>query len=203
MLDVNLPKFLADDLPLFEGIISDLFPGVELPRRLRRAQAAIERDATRRDGLQLVPKLRRPRSSSSTRRCNVRHGVMVVGPTGGGKTCCHPRALALAHGASSSATATSRPRRLLQDVKTYILNPKSITMGELYGEFNAVTQEWTDGIARRSCAGRQRPADDYQWVVFDGPVDALWIENMNTVLDDNKMLCLSNGERSSCRRRCT
>ena len=71
-------------------------------------------------------------------------------------------------------------------------------MGELYGEFNALTQEWTDGIASsmiRTAVGLTGQSPDYQWVVFDGPVDALWIENMNTVLDDNKMLCLANSER--------
>ncbi len=67
-------------------------------------------------------------------------------------------------------------------VLSYTLNPKCVSMGELYGEYNALTSEWKDGLAStliRSAVTDATPVR--KWVVFDGPVDAMWIENMNTV----------------------
>lgn len=81
-------------------------------------------------------------------------------------------------------------------VKISPLNPKSLSLAELYGEFNISTNEWTDGVLssvmRIACSDASK---DQKWILFDGPVDTLWIESMNTVLDDNKVLTLINGER--------
>ena len=118
---------------------------------------------------------------------------MIVGPTGGGKTTCYK---VLAHAMSALRTEQKHADIRYQDTKFKVLNPKSISMGELYGEENIDTKEWTDGLASKII--REFTKDDKErrnWCVFDGPVDALWIENMNTVLDDNLTLCLANGER--------
>lgn len=122
---------------------------------------------------------------------------MIVGLTGAGKTSCYE---VLAESITTLRKEKNSPDQRYQPVKREVLNPKSISMGELYGEVNTISQEWRDGLASKIMREASlENKDDKTWVVFDGPVDALWIENMNTVLDDNMTLCLANGQRIKLR----
>ena len=79
-----------------------------------------------------------------------------------------------------------------------VINPKSVTLGRLYGEIDSISKDWNGGILsslfRDLTNNRIGQPADRKWMLLDGPVDPIWVENLNTVLDDNKKLCLSNGE---------
>eukprot|EP01107_Rhizomastix_libera_P011726 TRINITY_DN2935_c0_g1_i3.p1 TRINITY_DN2935_c0_g1~~TRINITY_DN2935_c0_g1_i3.p1 ORF type:complete len:3350 (-),score=861.62 TRINITY_DN2935_c0_g1_i3:62-10111(-) len=185
--DCNVPKFLADDLPLFYGIMSDLFPGKRKPKiDYGNLESEIIKQAEK-AGLQPVPHFI-TKCIQLYETTIVRHGLMLVGPTGGGKTQCY-RILA------SAMTSLNKKGDPYQAVKYSVMNPKSITMGQLYGEVHKTTAEWTEGVlAMLIREDAQDMSPKKKWTVFDGPVDAVWIENLNTVLDDNKKLCLTSGE---------
>eukprot|EP00929_Paragymnodinium_shiwhaense_P087552 TRINITY_DN476_c0_g8_i1.p1 TRINITY_DN476_c0_g8~~TRINITY_DN476_c0_g8_i1.p1 ORF type:complete len:2571 (-),score=771.76 TRINITY_DN476_c0_g8_i1:261-7973(-) len=189
--DVNVPKFLKDDLPLFENIISDLFPGVERPQIDYGSLEDSCKEASRKSGLQEIPYFINKQFELFD-MIQVRHGMMTVGPSGGGKTCC----LRALQAACTSLMDPKDQSSMYQKVHIHTLNPKAITQNQLYGSFDEVTREWSDGVAAELIrnAARDDINPDHHWVMFDGPVDALWIESMNTVLDDNKKLCLVSGE---------
>jgi dynein heavy chain, axonemal len=83
--DVNVPKFLAPDLPLFENIILDLFPGVERPKQEYGGLIDSIDKKCKEFNIQNVPNFN-IKIIQLYDTILVRHGLMIVGPTGGGKT---------------------------------------------------------------------------------------------------------------------
>jgi dynein heavy chain len=188
--DVNIPKFLAFDLPLFAGIISDLFPGKKRPTLDYGSLFGVMKNVLTKNGLQALPWFV-GKVIELYEMIVVRHGLMLVGPTGGGKSSN----LKVLKETLTQLKKFNIPGFAYENVIVYQLNPKSITMGQMYGEFDPNTHEWQDGIMSTMYRlASSSPTPERKWMLFDGPVDAIWIENMNTVLDDNKKLCLNSGE---------
>jgi dynein heavy chain, axonemal len=133
--DMNLPKFVFDDVPLFLGLISDLFPGMDCPRvRYPSFNDQVEAELME-AGYQVLtnPGDQVDKVIQLYETMMTRHTTMVVGQTGGGKSVILNT---LAKAQSKLGTLT----------KLFVLNPKAIRISELYGVLDPETREWTDGL---------------------------------------------------------
>jgi dynein heavy chain len=120
---------------------------------------------------------------------NTRHGNMLVGCSMSGKSTCWK----ILKNTMNNLNKTMPEK--FPSVKFEVLNPKSVDLKELFGYVDA-NLEWHEGVLS-SMMGRlcKEESLSQRWMILDGPVDTLWIESMNTVFDDNKVLKLLNGDR--------
>ncbi|XP_015187538.1 PREDICTED: dynein beta chain, ciliary-like [Polistes dominula] len=180
--DFNTPKVITDDIPVFMGLISDLFPALDVPR-LRDTDfeqiirgAAVDLKMQPEDGFIL-------KVVQLEELFNVRHSVFIVGLAGTGKTQVWKTLYKTYHN---------------QKLKPYYndLSPKAVTTDELFGTINPSTREWKDGLISMIMREQANMSGDGpKWIVFDGDIDPMWIESLNTVMDDNKVLTLASNER--------
>ncbi|MGH0148390.1 UNVERIFIED_CONTAM: hypothetical protein FKN15_039512 [Acipenser sinensis] len=202
--DFNLPKIVTDDVPIFMGLIGDLFPALNVPRKRDMEFEQMVRQSTLDLCLQ-------PEESFILKVVQleellaVRHSVFVVGNAGTGKS-------------EILKTLNKTYMNLKRKPVWNDLNPKAVITDELFGVIHPATREWKDGnivydrtavyklcsktvsvfAGLLSCLMREQANISHhgpKWIVLDGDIDPMWIESLNTVMDDNKVLTLASNER--------
>nr|CAD7413402.1 unnamed protein product [Timema cristinae] len=178
----TLSKLTFTDCAGFDGIVRDMFPGIPFTSSGYETLTAALKESYAEFGLLY--------NESQLRKCvelyeqlQQRMGVVIVGPSGSGKTTlCN--------------LLKSAMLRLGGQVKQHIINPKAMPRSQLLGHIDLDTRQWTDGVLTLSAQQvYSEPPEVHSWVVCDGDVDPEWIESLNSVLDDNRLLTLPSGWR--------
>ncbi|XP_047546080.1 cytoplasmic dynein 2 heavy chain 1-like [Vanessa atalanta] len=112
-----------------------------------------------------------------------RMGVAIVGPPGSGKSTIRQ---------ILKSALTQQGKNIVE----YVICPKAMSRSWLLGHIELDTRQWTDGvISTVALEVANQPEDVWSWVVCDGDIDPEWIEALNSVLDDNRLLTLPSGWR--------
>ncbi|TRY53342.1 Dynein heavy chain [Cryptosporidium tyzzeri] len=192
-----LPKLVSTDVPLLTTLFQGVFP--QVPFECLNDSLMVEQVKLicKRNSLEATSQwLDKTLQLFEIQKLN--HGIMLVGSTGTGKTTVRKTLLEAMDTIQGSKTIS------------YVIDPKTIDKESLFGKLNPVTLEWTDGVFTailrkiinssdnnndQTGSGGVGGINKKYWIIFDGDVDPEWAENLNSVLDDNKLLTLPNGER--------
>jgi len=189
---------VSDDIPLVTRIIDDFFPEVSKKEEINDFNKEFI------DSLSKVSRINdtnlTPGLSTKVQQLNeslkVRTGVMVIGKPGVGKTTCINLLLETLNDINYKKAEKTDCSGQETNISLHLIFPKSLSLGQLYGEELKETKEWRYGVisktVRRVLKGKE---NGNKWIVFDGPIDPKWVEYLNSALDDNRMLCLANAER--------
>ncbi|KAH8249647.1 hypothetical protein KR032_011100, partial [Drosophila birchii] len=176
----TMSKLAPQDVSRFEMLLRNVFPEIDsspapetlLHQSLASAFAHLGLCRSERQiekALQLHEQLQK------------RMGVVLVGPPGCGK---------------STVMALLRQALSGSQLRVHTISPKSMSRVQLLGRLDADTRQWQDGVLTHTAvAVNQEPAQVHSWIVCDGSIDPEWIEALNSVLDDNKLLTLPSGWR--------
>ena len=182
--DFNLSRLACSDLHIFLELIKDLFPGLdqdsmryhESAFQEKLIQACKNRTLDHSPGFVLKAEQLRDIVS-------VRSSAYLLGPPRCGKSAM----LSVMCEAQNAAG---------EHTFSVCMNPKAVSRNELFGHIQDGAK-WKDGIFTNEFRkfATNRKGHDHQFLILDGDIDSEWIESLNTVMDENKILTLASGER--------
>ena len=157
-----LPKLIGDDMAIFSEVLEEVFPGSEVSK--------MDDDKLRAAMLEECEKHGYDASEGFIQKMlqlnqvlGMRHGVMVMGPVGVGK--------------SAALEVLLKSMEKVDGTKgdMYVIDPKAIDKEKLYGSLDGTTLEWTDGVftslLRKIIDNQKGESERRHWIVFDGDVD--------------------------------
>ena len=179
--DFNIPKIVLEDVPIFLGLIADLFPKLEVARKrdlkleMEIKNSTLELNLQPEDNFIL-------KVVQLEELLQVRHCVFILGDAATGKS-------------KVWKTLFKAYQKMNRKCQFADLDPKAVTNDELFGYMNSSTREWRDGLFSTVMRDFANGNNDSKWILLDGDIDPMWIESLNTVMDDNKVLTLASNER--------
>ncbi|XP_054598719.1 cytoplasmic dynein 2 heavy chain 1 isoform X1 [Nothobranchius furzeri] len=178
----TMSKLTFADSSRFDALVRDVFSGVDFTDMedwiLMDALNQVFKEAQ----LELIPSQLK-KAMELNEQLRQRMGVVIVGPSGAGKSTLWRMLRA----------ALNRSGKV---VKQYTMNPKAMPRQQLLGHIDMDTREWADGVLTHSARSVVRePQEVNSWIVCDGDIDPEWVESLNSVLDDNRLLTMPSGER--------
>ncbi|XP_063840903.1 LOW QUALITY PROTEIN: cytoplasmic dynein 2 heavy chain 1-like [Scylla paramamosain] len=178
----TLSKLTFADSSRFDELVKDVFPDVKFRGVGYESLAELLHEAFKE--LSLIPNERQVKKCLELyEQLQQRMGVVVVGPSGSGKTTLWQ-------------TLRKALLKMSKTVKKYVMNPKAMPRQQLLGHIDHDTREWSDGVLTASARQVVRePPETTSWIICDGDIDPEWIESLNSVLDDNRLLTMPSGER--------
>ncbi|KAK3531386.1 hypothetical protein QTP70_018186, partial [Hemibagrus guttatus] len=178
----TLSKLTFSDSTRFDALLRDIFPAVDFNEVHYEELKAALLGAYEEAQLEIIPSQVR-KALELYEQMRQRMGVVMVGPSGCGKSTVW-RLLRAAL------------KRLGLTVQHHTVNPKALSRQQLLGHMDMDTREWSDGVI--TAASRhviREPQEVSSWIVCDGDIDPEWVESLNSVLDDNRLLTMPSGER--------
>ncbi|CAL1541204.1 unnamed protein product [Lymnaea stagnalis] len=182
----TLSKLTFADSSRFDALVKDVFPGVEFKDIEYETLGAAFKEVCAESNLivnENQASTHVKKALELYEQLRQRMGVVIVGPSGSGKTTLWK-------------ILRQAMIKLGKNVKQYVMNPKAMPRTQLLGQIDMDTREWTDGVLTYSARQVVREPQDVQsWIICDGDIDPEWIESLNSVLDDNRLLTMPSGER--------